>query len=94
MASRGLSSKAGAHRRSMYVALKGLSLFSNRTDVSEFVIQTLGGHPSFADGGHRIYPSLDHMLMPSGNWMLQLTDAQVAAGAFERMRTNGPLMKV
>ena len=93
MASRGLS-KAGASRRSLYVALKGLPLFSNRDDVSEFVAKTLGGHPSFADGGHRIYPSLDHKLMPSGNWLLQLTDAQVAAGAVELMRSSGPLNKV
>ena len=63
-----------------------MSIFSNRADATEFVQSCLGGHSSFADGGHRIFPSLDHMIMPSGNWILQLSESQVAAGALERLR--------
>ena len=85
--SRGLATKASAqNRRSLFVALKGMSIFSNRVDAAEFVQACLGGDAPFADGGHRIFPSVDHMIMPSGNWILQLTESQVAAGALERLR--------
>jgi len=75
---------------SNYLAIVGLSRHSDRADLEAFLAVAFADHAAGALGGHTLHPTLEsHTMMPTGDWVVRVTDEQAAVGALAQIAKKG-----
>ena len=86
---------SAVRHRSNFVGINGMSYFSDRSDVANFLGLALGDHPSASLSGHELHAVVNQSsLLPTGDWVLNVTNEQAASGCIGQLQRNGDTKRV